>query len=144
MPSVRGKIKHGVKTGSGKGWASFVWICKLLIPASFVVTVLQWAGFLHWLESALAPLMILINLPGEAALPVISGMLMGNYVTIAILSVLPFNLAQITMISVFSMIAHNLVVEGIIQHNSGMNIAKITIIRIVAASLTVLIISRFF
>ena len=144
MPSDQGRLRQGLKTGAGKGRASFVWICKLLIPASFVVTVLEWAGFLHWLEFALAPLMTLINLPGEAALPIISGMLMGNYVTIAILSVLPFTLAQITLISVFCMIAHNLVVEGVIQHNSGMNIARITIIRIVAAALTVLIISQFF
>ena len=144
MPSQRGKLKQGVKAGAGKGRASFVWICKLLIPASFVVTVLQWAGLLHWLETALAPLMTLINLPGEAALPIISGMIMGNYVTIAILSVLPFSMAQIIMISIFSMIAHNLVIEGIIQHNSGMNVIKITVIRIVTACLTVLILSHLF
>lgn len=144
MPLVHGDLKQGLKTGAIKGRASFAWICKLLIPAAFVVTVLQWAGFLHWLETALAPLMTLINLPGEAALPIISGMLMGNYVTIAILAVLPFSLPQITLISVFSMIAHNLIVEGVIQHNSGLNIAKITVIRIAAAALTVWVISHFY
>lgn len=85
-----------------------------------------------------------INLPGTAALPIISGMLIGNYATIAILTVLPFNLAQMTLISVFSLIAHNLVVEGLIQHQSGINMAKITLIRIAVAILTVLVISQFF
>jgi len=88
--------------------------------------------------------MALINLPGKAALPIISGLLIGNYATIAIITVLPFTPAQMTLIAVFSLIAHNLVVEGLIQHQSGINMAKITLIRIAGAILTVFIISQFF
>jgi hypothetical protein len=72
--------------------------------------------------------MRLINLPGEAALPIISGVLIGPYATIAIVTVIPFSLEQITLIAIFSMIAHSLIIEGIIQHKSGINAAKITLI----------------
>ncbi|MFC1938780.1 nucleoside recognition domain-containing protein [Chloroflexota bacterium] len=88
--------------------------------------------------------MRLINLPGEAALPVISGLLIGPYTTIPIVTVIPFSLEQITLIAIFTMIAHSLIIEGIIQHKSGINAAKITLIRLASAILTVFIVSQFF
>lgn len=144
MSPFRGKLKQGLQAGAKKGWGSFVWICKILVPASFVVTMLQWGGLLYQVEPVLAPLMRLINLPGQAALPIISGMLIGNYAAIAVITVLPFSLAQMTLIVVFNLIAHNLIVEGLIQHRSGINMAKITVVRIASAILTVFIVSQFF
>ena len=84
-----------------------------------------------------------LNLPSEAALPIISGMAINIYAAIATMSVLPFSIEQMTLIAVFGLIAHNLVLEGIIQHRSGINAAKITVIRLVAAVLTVLVVSQF-
>jgi len=144
MPPFRSELKQGLRAGVRKGGRSFGWVCKILIPASFVVMLVQWGGLLCRAEPILAPLMALINLPGKAALPIISGLLIGNYATIAIITVLPFTPAQMTLIAVFSLIAHNLVVEGLIQHQSGINMAKITLIRIAGAILTVFIISQFF
>jgi hypothetical protein len=86
----------------------------------------------------------LINLPGEAALPIITGVLIGPYTTIPIVTVIPFSPAQITMIAIFTMIAHSVIIEGIIQHKSGIHAAKIILIRLTSAILTVLIVSQFF
>ena len=144
MFHLQGRVKEGLKVGARKGCGSFVWICKILVPASFVVTMLQWSGLLYQMEPVLSPLMRLINLPGQATLPIISGMLIGNYATIAATTVIPFNLGQMTLMVVFSLIAHNLVVEGLIQHRAGINMAKITVVRVATAILTVLIISQFF
>ncbi len=143
MSPFRTKLKLGLQAGAIKGRASFVWICKILIPTSFLVTLLQWGGLLHQAGYLLNPLMGLLNLPGEAALPIISGMLINIYAAIAIMTVLPFNLAQMTLIAVFILICHNLIVEGIIQHKAGINIAKITVIRIISAVLVVLVASQF-
>lgn len=144
MSSFRSRLKAGVLEGVKKGWASFVWMGKIVIPLSFLVALLQWTGWLNYLDFLLAPITRLINLPPEAALPIISGMLINLYATIAIITVVPFTIGQMTLIAVFNLIAHNLIMEGIIQHKSGMNIAKITAIRIGAAVVTVLIVSRFF
>ena len=101
MSPFQTKLKLGLQTGAIKGRASFVWICKILIPTSFLVTLLQWGGLLHQAGYLLNPLMGLLNLPGEAALPIISGMLINIYAAIAIMTVLPFNLAQMTLIAPF-------------------------------------------
>lgn len=143
MPNIQTRLKSGFLEGVKKGWSSFVWMSKIVIPLSLAVTLLQWTGWLDKLDFLLEPLTRLINLPPEAALPIISGMVINLYACIAIITVMPFTLAQMTLIAVFNLIAHNLILEGAIQHKSGMHWAKITAIRIGAAVVTVLIVSRF-
>jgi hypothetical protein len=143
MSSFRTQLRVGSLEGVKKGWSSFVWMCKIIIPLSFLVALLQWIGWLNYLDSLLNPLTRLINLPPEAALPIISGMLINLYACIAIITVVPFTIGQMTLIAVFNLIAHNLIMEGIIQHKSGINWAKVTAIRIIGAILTVLVVSRF-
>ena len=143
MSSLRSQLKTGFLEGIKKGWSSFVWMGKIIIPLSFLVTLLQWTGWLNYLDFLLNPLTRLINLPPEAAVPIISGMLINLYACIAVISVMPFTIGQMTLIAVFNLIAHNLITEGIVQHQSGINWAKITAIRIITAVVTVLIVSRF-
>ena len=144
MSPSRSQLSSVILMGARKGRKSFVWICKLLIPISFLAVIIQWSGWLYQVMPLLDPIMQLLNLPGAAALPILSGMLIGPYTTIAMMSVLPFSLGQMTLIAVFTMIAHSLIIESAIQHRSGIHAAKITLIRIGGAILAVLIVSRFF
>ncbi len=143
MSTFRAQAKIGFISGIKKGWSSFVWVCQIVIPVSFLVAILQWTGWMAYLNFLLNPLMSLLNLPPEAAIPIISGMLINPYATIAIITVVPFTIGQKTLIAVFSLVCHNLILEGIVQHKSGINFIKTTLIRIVAAILTVLFISLF-
>ncbi|MBI4303727.1 MAG: iron transporter [Chloroflexi bacterium] len=140
---LRTKLKNGAIAGVKKGWRSFIWICKIVIPVSFLVAVLQWTGWLDYLDFLLNPVMNLINLPAEAALPILTGMLVNLYACIAIVTVLPFTIEQMTLIAIFNMIAHGLIMEGIVQHQSGLNVFKATAVRLIAAIVTVLIVSQF-
>ena len=143
MAKFRSQLRSGFLAGIKRGWRSFVWICLIIIPVSILVTLLQWTGWLDRLSFLFNPLMSLINLPSQAALPIISGMLVNIYVAIAVMTAMPFTIEQLTLIAIFSLTCHNLIAEGIIQHKSGINVIKITLIRIVAAILTVLIVSLF-
>lgn len=141
--ALRAKLKGGLRSGARKGWDSFFWMCKIIVPVSFLVTLLQWSGWLSRADFLLNPLMRLISLPSEAALPIISGMLINIYAAIAIMAVIPFSIDQMTLIAIFVLIAHNLIAEGIIQFRSGIHIVKITIVRVGVAIVTVLIVSQF-
>lgn len=143
MSNFRTQLKSGFLAGVKKGLSSFVWMCKIAIPISFLLALLQWTGWLHQLDFLLNPLTSLINLPAEAALPIITGMLVNLYAVIAIITVIPFTVEQMTLIAIFNMIAHSLMMEGVIQHKSGLNAIKATLIRITMAILTVLIVSQF-
>lgn len=137
------RLRSGFFAGVGQGWRSFVWIGKIIVPISFLVTLLRWVGWLEYLDIVLNPLMSLINLPPEAGLPIITGMLLGTYPVIAIITVIPFTLDQMTLIAIFTLISHALIMEGIIQHKSGLNIIKASIIRLIAAIVAVLVVSQF-
>lgn len=118
-------------------------MCQIVIPLSFLVTLLQWSGWLKELGFLVSPLTNLLNLPPEAALLLLSGMLINLYAVIAIITAIPFTPAQMTLIAIFNLIAHTPVLESIIQHRSGLNTIKAPLIRIAVATVTVLIVSQF-
>jgi hypothetical protein len=144
MSDFQTRLRTGLLTGIKRGWSSFVWISKIVVPVSFVAALIQWSGWLSQLDFLLHPLMNLINLPAAAAWPIIVAMTVSFYGAIAIMVVLPFTIEQMTLIALFITIAHMLIVEGIVQHKSGLNIIKATLVRIGAAILTVLVVSQFF
>jgi len=144
MSEFRSQLKTGIRTGIRKGWSSFVWICKIIVPVSFVAALIQWSGWLSQIYLLLQPLMSVVNLPAATALPIIVAITVSFYAGIAIMVVLPFTIEQITLIALFITIAHMLIVEGIVQHKSGLNVIKATLVRTGAAVLSVFVVSQFF
>jgi len=141
--TVGERLKNGVFSGLRKGWDAFLWMMKILLPVSLAVALLQWSGWLYKLDFILNPVMNLLNLPSEATFPILSGLFINIYAAIAILTVVPFSLEQMTLIAVFTLVAHSIFVETIIQHKSGINGIKIALIRVIVAIVTVLLISLF-
>lgn len=132
-------LKEGVRAGLRRGWNGFVWMMRIIIPVSLCTAVLDWSGFLHHLDFILAPLMGFLSLPPTAALPLIIGMVSSVYGGIAAMAVLPFSTGQMTLIAVFILMCHALIQEGIIQGNSGIHPLKATLVRVVAAVVTLLL-----
>ncbi len=132
-------LKTGIKAGLKRGWSGFVWMMKIIIPISLFTAILDWSGFLHHLDFLLKPLMGFLSLPPTAALPLTIGMLSSVYGGIGAMAVLPFSTGQMTLIAVFILMCHALIQEGIIQGNSGIHPAKATLVRFVAAVVTLLL-----
>ncbi|MFH1382371.1 MAG: nucleoside recognition domain-containing protein [Chloroflexota bacterium] len=143
MSDFQKQLKQGLLAGGKRGWFSFLWMAKIVVPVSFVVVLLHWTGWLGKIDFLLNPLMSLIHLPPEAGYPIITGMLVNIYAVIGIITVLPFSPAQMTLIGVFTLMAHNLPAEGIVQHKSGLNIVKSIGVRIILAAVTTIIVSWF-
>jgi hypothetical protein len=143
MPDFYAKLKKAIFTGIRKGWHTFIWVCKIVIPISLLLTFLQWTGLLDRLDFLMNPLMSLLHLPPEAALPILTGMLINLYAAIAAMTAIPFTVPQMTLMAIFCLIAHNLILEGAVQHKSGLNVVQATLFRIVAGIITVLIVSYF-
>ena len=135
--------KAGLRVGLKKGWGGFLWIMKIVLPISFMTALLAWSGWLHRLDFLLAPAMDLLSLPTIAALPLIIGMLANIYGAIAAMVVLPFTAAQMTLMAIFLLTAHNMIQEGIIQARSGLHPLKATLFRLGAATATVMLAAPF-
>jgi len=137
-------LKLGFLQGLHKGTHGFLWICRILVPVSFAVALLDWTGWLYALDPVFQPVMGLINLPPQAALPILLAIFSSFYAALGMIVVIPFSTEQIMLLAVFITIAHMLVVEGLIQHKSGISLVKIDAIRLVTAGLTVFVVSQFF
>ena len=129
--------KTMLQRGAAKGWRGFVWMFKIILPVSFATFLLDYSGWLTRMDGLLEPLMGAIHLPAMAALPLLAGLLTGIYGGIAAMSVLPFTVDQMTLIAVFLLIAHSLIQEGVVQHQSGCSAWMATSVRLLAAVLTV-------
>ena len=143
MTLDRNKLRSGLNSGIQKGWRGFLWMLKIIVPISFLTVILEYSGWIHHIDFIIKPAMNLLNLPPMAALPLIVGMLTGIYGGIASMVVLPLTSNEMTLIAIFLLISHNLIQEGIIQGQSGLNPFKATFFRLTASSVTVLIVTRF-
>jgi hypothetical protein len=89
MSAAPSKVRSGFVTGLKAGLRSFVWMCRIVVPVSLVVAVLDWSGWLERIDPLLNPLMAVLDLPPEAALPIVSGMLVNIYAVLGMITVLP-------------------------------------------------------
>lgn len=114
-------IKSGIREGLKKGWSGLIWLLKIIIPISFATALMVHFGVIHKLDFLLTPVMTFLSLPASAALVLVIGLFTGIYGTVAALSVIPFSMDHMILIAVFSLIAHNLIQESLVQGNSGIN-----------------------
>ena len=143
MASFRKTAETGFIAGAEKGWSSFIWLLKILIPISFLTLLLDYSGIIHRIDFLLKPVMRLMSLPPSAAIPLVAGMLTGIYGGIAAMTVLSFSIQQMTLIAIFLLISHNLVQEGIVQGRTGLSPLKATMVRLAASVVTVVAASSF-
>lgn len=105
-------------------------LIKIMVPVSLLVTLLGWSGLLAKIAVVLRPLMRLLGLPGEAALVYISGALLNNYSSIAVMSSMNLSLRDATILAVMCLISHNLLVETAVMKSIGSSALKMALLRI--------------
>lgn len=143
-PAFRQGLKSGLRTGIRKGIRGFLWICRILLPVSLAVALLDWTGWLYALDPVFRPAMGVMNLPPQAALPILTAVLTSFYAALAMIVVIPFTDAQVVLLAIFITICHMLIIEGIIQHKAGLSFLQTTLIRLFTAGITVYVVSLFF
>lgn len=142
MKEFHHTLGAAVSTGFKKGIAGYGWMLKILIPISFLTLLLDFSGWIGRLDFLLEPVMSVLGLPPIAALPLLVGLFTGIYGSVAAMMVLPFTPEQMTLMAVFLLISHNLLVESTVQGKSGINPLAAAAFRLAASCLTVFILAR--
>jgi len=142
-PALVEKITQGAIAGLKKGLKGFLWMLRILVPVSFATSLLGWSGLLETVSALLAPVMRILHLPGMAALPLVIGGATGMYGGIAAMASLPLAPSEATLVAVFLLMAHNLILEGIIQGRAGINGIVVTLFRLGTAALTTFVCGFF-
>ena len=109
---------------------SAVWLIKIIIPVSLIVTLLSFFGIVGYIAEFLNPVFGLLGLPGEASLVFITSIFLNVYSAIAAISQLALSHREITILLAMCLIAHNLFVETMVQVKTGSKAWHIVFLRI--------------
>ncbi len=130
--SVKATIARDVRLGLKSGVHTFWMLGRVMIPAYGMALVLERIGVIDALAKAAAPIMSLLGLPGEAAVPLIVGYVLNVYAAVGALQALSLDPRQITVLAIAVLIGHNLLVEGAVLQKAGMNGVAFGVLRAVA------------
>lgn len=117
----------------GSTWRTSSWLLKIMIPVSLAVCLMQYFGLIALFATWTSPLLCRLGLPGEAAVPFITGALTGTYGGIAAMMGMEFTLRQATIVSLMICLCHALPMECAVVKKTGSKFFLMGAIRIVMA-----------
>jgi len=95
--------------------------------------LLQHWGILDYIAQELEPVFRIFGLRGEAALVIVTSIMMNLYSAIAVIQTIPFTGREICIMALMGLLAHNLIVETLIQMKTGSSGLRMVTIRIAGA-----------
>jgi len=122
-------IRNGAISGVKCCW----FLIKIIIPVYFFITILKHSPAMDLLISVFSPLMGIFHLPGEAAVPLISGFILDEYAVIAAIKAMNITGFSVTVIAVMTLISHGLFIEAAITKKLGLGATFFTLYRLIAS-----------
>ena len=103
---------------------------------------LKYFKILPVISSFLAPLFNSIGLPGEAALPFVTGFFVNVYAAISVMVSFDFDVRALTILGTMVLCAHNMITETAVQKKTGTSAVRIVITRTVSAFTLAFLLNR--
>lgn len=136
------KIKKSIVVAFPKANKTTVWILKIVIPVSLVVSLLQYFGVIAFVAPFLTPVFSHIGLPGESSIVFITSIFLPLYAPIAISTTLSLGIREITILAVMCLISHNMIVETAIQKKAGSNYFVMFAVRILSSFVAAFVLNK--
>jgi hypothetical protein len=130
------KLARTVGRGIFKGAKTAASLLLIMIPIYLAVVFLKHSPVMPFLEDVSAPAMKLFNLPSEASLPIIAGVLGDEYSVVAAMSSFDFNKLSITTISMIILAMHSIPLESAVAQRIGFSSWKVLVFRVSLAIAT--------
>ncbi|PKR86184.1 nucleoside recognition domain-containing protein [Heyndrickxia camelliae] len=130
-------LKIGLWAGLKTTWT----LGKIIFPITLVITILQFTPILPWVIKIVTPLMKLIGLSGDAAIPIVLGNFLNLYAGIAGILSVDLSLKEVFIIAVMLSFAHNLFIESSVAVKVGVKIWVMILVRVGLAILSAVIIN---
>ncbi len=106
--SGRDRLRRDLRRGVKAGLITFWDLAKVMVPAYGVTLLLEHFGVIQWLAHQARPLMGLLGLPGDAAVPLVFGYTLNIYAAVGSTQALHLTAQQMTVLAVAILIGHNL------------------------------------
>lgn len=128
---------RGLQQGLKTTWS----LGKIIFPITLIVTILQYTPVLPWIIEKLTPVMGLLGLSGEAAVPLVLGNALNLYAGIAAIVSFEFTVKEVFILAVMLSFSHNLFIESAVASKVGVSWWLISGIRIGLALFSAVIIN---
>ena len=120
-----------------------IWLIKITVGVSFAIMFLKYFNVLPVISQFLAPLFNSIGLPGEAALPFVTGYFVNVYAAISVAVSFDFDVRALTILSTMVLCAHNMITETAVQKKTGTSAVRIVIVRTLSAFTLAFLLNKF-
>jgi hypothetical protein len=127
------KLKRSIINALPKAGKTIWWLLKIIIPISLAVSLLQYWGVISYISGYLLPVFSIVGLPGESAIVFITSIFLSLYAPIAIITTLPLDMREITILATMCLISHNMIVETAVQKKTGSSAIAIFSTRIITS-----------
>ncbi|MDR2770438.1 MAG: hypothetical protein LBB57_00195, partial [Clostridiales Family XIII bacterium] len=107
------------KTGALKGLKTWVMLLQIMLPVYILVVLIKYSPLMPFLADLFAPAMSFLKLTGEAAAPIIVGVLSDEYGCIAAMQGFSFSAAAVTTIAMINLCFHSIPAESAINGRIG-------------------------
>jgi hypothetical protein len=136
---MKGILQRGSKKGLELTWT----LGKVIFPVTLIVTILQFTPILPWAMEKLEPLMGLLGLSGEAAVPLVLGNFLNLYAGIAAIISFEFTVKEVFIMAVMMSFSHNLLIESTVAKKVGVSWWFVAGVRLGLAFLSAILIHVF-
>lgn len=124
---------QSVKTGFKKGVETLLFLAKIIIPVYIIVTIMKHTPIMDFLSRSLSGVMGVFNLPGEGAIPFVTGIFTDEYGAIAAMNAIDLTKGQITTIAMMVLFFHTIFIEMALKKKLGLSGTFFFILRLVLA-----------
>ncbi|WP_026583528.1 nucleoside recognition domain-containing protein [Bacillus sp. J33] len=129
--------KRGLMVGLKTTWT----LGKVIFPVTLIVALLQHTPVLPWVIKLITPLMNLIGLSGDAAIPLVLGNFLNLYAGIGAILTLDLTVKEVFIIAVMLSFSHNILIETGVALKVGVKLWIILAVRFGLALLSAIIIN---
>ncbi|NMH68949.1 hypothetical protein HF072_09125 [Bacillus sp. RO3] len=130
-------LKNGGLVGLKTTWS----LGKVIFPITLLVYLLQYTPVLPWVMEKISPLMKLLGLSGDAAIPLVLGNFLNLYAGIGGILSLDLTVKEVFIIAVMLSFSHNLFIESTVAAKVGVKIWLIVAVRIGLALISAAVIN---
>jgi hypothetical protein len=134
---LAGSIKRGFFVGLKTTYT----LGKIIFPVTLIVAILQYTPILPWMMKLIEPLMGLIGLSGDAAIPLVLGTFLNLYGAIGAILTLDLTVKEVFIVAVMLSFSHNLLVESGVAVKVGVKLWIVLLVRLGLAFLSAIIIN---
>ncbi|HLS20656.1 MAG TPA: nucleoside recognition domain-containing protein [Bacillota bacterium] len=130
-------LQRGFLNGVNITWT----LGKVIFPITLLVTILQHTPILPWVTKWLTPIMGILGLPGEAAVPLVLGNALNLYAAIGAIVTFDFTVKEVFIMAMMLSFSHNLFIESAVAARVGVSWWLISGVRIGLALISGLLIN---